>query len=137
MSRPKRKLSLVEEVKSLSEDEKIELINTLKKEKSSRKKYLIGILLIALIFFSYQVYQKIPYWEFLSKCHAPSSVCSCMVGYLDTRLTRDEFALLNDDLDMIYAQKDKLNGFSVLQMVLSNTKGMGTFLSALSICEQK
>ena len=136
MSKTKRKLSLVEQVQSLSEDEKIELINNLKQEKLSHKKYLIGVLLIVLIFI-YQIYQKIPYWEFLNKCHAPSNVCSCMVGYLDTRLTRDEFALLNDDLDMMYAQKDRLNGFSVLQMVLSNTKGMGTFLSALSICEQK
>lgn len=133
MSETKRKLSLVEQVQSLSEEDKTELINNLKKETISHKKYLIGVLLIAFAF----IYQKIPYWEFIAKCNAPSNVCSCMVEYLDTRLTRDEFALLNDDLNMMYSQGGTSNGFSIFQAVLSNAKGIGTFLSALSICKNK
>lgn len=133
MSDTKRKLCVVEQVQSLSEEDKTELINNLKNENTSHKKYVIGVLLIAFIF----IYHKLPYWEFSSKCNAPSNVCSCMVEYLDTRLTRDEFALLNDDLDMMYAQGGMSNGFSVIQAVLSNAKGLGTFLSALSMCKNK
>ena len=134
MSDIKRKLSLVEQIEALSEEEKIELINKLNKKTPLYEKYLIVFVMIAFIFF---IYQKIPYWEFLNKCHAPSNVCSCMVQYIDKHLTRDEFALLNDDLDMMYSQGETINGFTAIQMVLSNTKGIGTFLSSLSICKQR